>query len=66
MLLPALEKLYGCSIKKESKKMENKRINGNDLIALGYKENHTLGVALKINSKRHGFTRVEILEKFKA
>lgn len=46
--------------------MENKRINGNDLIALGYKENHTLGVALKINSKRHGFTRVEMLEKFKS
>ena len=66
MLLPALEKLYGCSIKKERKKMENKRINGNDLIALGYKENHSLGVALKINSKRHGFTRVEMLEKFKS
>ncbi len=46
--------------------MENKRINGNDLIALGYKENHTLGAALKINSKRHGFTRVEMLAKFKS
>lgn len=46
--------------------MENKRINGNDLIALGYKENHTLGAALKINSKRHGLTRTEMLAKFKA
>lgn len=46
--------------------MENKRINGNDLIALGYKENHTLGAALKINSKRHGFTRAEMLAKFKS
>ncbi|WP_433903413.1 RtcB family protein [Sphingobacterium puteale] len=46
--------------------MENKRINGNDLIALGYKENHTLGAALKINSKRHGLTRTEMLGKFKA
>ncbi|WP_286857578.1 MULTISPECIES: RtcB family protein [Sphingobacterium] len=46
--------------------MENKRINGNDLIALGYKENHTLGAALKINSKRHGLTKTEMLDKFKA
>ncbi len=46
--------------------MENKRINGNDLIALGFKENHTLGVALKINSKRHGYTREEMLEKFRS
>ncbi|VTR50777.1 RtcB family protein [Sphingobacterium thalpophilum] len=46
--------------------MENKRINGNDIVALGYKENHTVGIALKINSKRHGFTRTEMLAKFKA
>lgn len=46
--------------------MENKRINGNDLIALGYKENHALGTALKINSKRHGLTKTEMLNKFKA
>jgi len=31
--------------------MENKRINGNDLIALGYEENFALGEALKINKK---------------
>ena len=45
--------------------MENKRINGNDLIALGYKENHAMGVALKINKKRLGLTKEEMLQKFK-
>lgn len=45
--------------------MENKRINGNDLIALGYKENHAMGVALKINKKRLGFTREQMLINFK-
>lgn len=44
--------------------MENKRINGNDLIALGYEENFALGEALKINKKRLGFTREEMLSKF--
>ncbi|TYR32600.1 RtcB family protein [Sphingobacterium phlebotomi] len=47
------------------RKMENKRINGNDLIALGYKENHAMGVALKINKKRLGFTREQMLVNFK-
>lgn len=46
--------------------MENKRITGNDLIALGYKEDHVMGVALKINKKRLGFTREQMLEKFKS
>ena len=46
--------------------MENKRINGNDLIALGYKENLAIGVALKINKKRLGFSKEEMLTKFKA
>lgn len=45
--------------------MENKRINGDDLIALGYKENYAMGVALKINKKRLGFSREQMLEKFK-
>lgn len=45
--------------------MENKRINGNDLIALGYKENHAMGVALKINKKRLGFNREQMLTLFK-
>src|SRR5690606_19964288 len=47
------------------KKMENKRISGNDLLALGYKENHAMGVALKINKKRLGFSREQILDIFK-
>ena len=45
--------------------MENMRINGNDLIALGHKENEALGVALKINRLRLGYKRDEMLEKFK-
>jgi len=45
--------------------MENNRINGNDLIAIGYKENHAMGVALKINKKRLGYTREEMLNHFK-
>lgn len=45
--------------------MENKRINGNDLIALGYKENHAMGVALKINKKRLGYSREQMLDKFR-
>ncbi|MFD1166884.1 RtcB family protein [Sphingobacterium daejeonense] len=45
--------------------MENMRINGNDLIALGYKENEALGVALKINRLRLGYKREEMLQKFK-
>ena len=45
--------------------MENKRINGNDLIALGYKENEAMGVALKINRLRLGYKREEMLQKFK-
>lgn len=45
--------------------MENKRINGNDLIAIGYKENEALGEALKINKKRLGYNREEMLNMFK-
>lgn len=45
--------------------MENKRINGNDLIAIGYKENEALGEALKINKKRLGYNREEMLTMFK-
>ena len=39
-------------------------INGNDLIALGYPENEILGIALKINKKRNGLTKVEMLQKY--
>lgn len=42
----------------------NKPINGNDLIDLGYPENEILGVALKINKKRTGFTKIEMLDKY--
>lgn len=41
-----------------------KPINGNDLIALGYPENELLGIALKINKKRNGLTKVQMLERY--
>jgi tRNA-splicing ligase RtcB len=41
------------------------RINGNDLIALGYEQGPVLGIALKINKKRNGFTREEMLHHYK-
>ena len=44
--------------------METK-INGNDLIHLGYSEGNLIGIALKINNKRNGFTKVQMLENFK-
>lgn len=44
---------------------ENKQINGNDLLALGYPENKLLGIALKANKKRTGLTRVEMLAHYK-
>ena len=44
--------------------METK-INGNDLINLGYSEGNLIGIALKINNKRNGFTKVQMLENFK-
>ena len=36
---------------------QNKPINGNDLIALGYPENEILGIALKINKKKEMVTQ---------
>lgn len=44
----------------------SQHINGNDLIALGYPQNELLGIALKINKKRNGFTKVEMLQHYKA
>lgn len=41
-------------------------INGNDLIALGYHQGAVLGLALKINRKRNGYTRVDMLAHYKA
>ncbi len=46
--------------------MENKRINGNDLLALGYAENTALGVALKLNKMRLGYTREQMMTHFAA
>ncbi|MVZ66518.1 RtcB family protein [Sphingobacterium sp. DK4209] len=46
--------------------MENKRINGYDLIELGFPENISLGIALQINKQRLGFSREEMLAKYKA
>lgn len=44
---------------------ENKKpINGADLIALGYPENELLGIALKINKKRNGLTKAQMLEHY--
>lgn len=42
----------------------SQQINGNDLIALGYPENELLGVALKMNKKRTGFNRLEMLQHY--
>jgi tRNA-splicing ligase RtcB len=44
----------------------NTTINGNDLISLGYSQNHILGVALKINRKRNGYTKAEMLQHYKS
>ena len=41
------------------------RINGNDLIALGYEQGLILGIALKINKKRNGYKREEMLAFYK-
>jgi len=43
-----------------------KEINGNDLIALGYPKNKILGIALKVNKKRTGYTREEMLRHYAA
>jgi chromosome segregation protein len=40
-------------------------INGNDLMEIGLPQGQIIGIALKINSKRHGFTREEMLAHFK-
>lgn len=42
------------------------RINGNDLIALGYEQGSLLGTALKINKKRTGYNREEMLNHYKS
>ncbi len=39
-------------------------INGNDLLNLGYPEGYVIGVALKANRKRNGFTREKMMEAY--
>ena len=40
-------------------------INGNDLKELGFPQGQIIGIALKINSKRNGFNREQMLAHFK-
>ena len=42
------------------------KISGNDLLALGYVEGEILGAALKINKKRVGFNREQMMEHYQA
>lgn len=44
----------------------NTQINGKDLIELGYPEGTLVGIALKINKKRNGFNRAEMLIHYAA
>jgi tRNA-splicing ligase RtcB len=44
----------------------NTPINGTDLIALGYAENAVLGIALRINRGRNGFTKEQMLVNYAA
>ena len=45
-------------------KMMNTKINGTDLLALGYAEGSLIGIALKINNKRTGNTKEEMLANY--
>lgn len=42
----------------------NTPINGKDLLALGYAEGSLIGIALKCNRKRTGFTKEQMLENY--
>lgn len=42
----------------------NTQINGNDLLDLGYAEGNLIGIALKCNRKRTGFSKAQMLENF--
>jgi len=43
----------------------NNKVNGNDLLALGFEEGKSLGLALKLASFQEGVTREELLEWLK-
>uniref|UniRef100_UPI00404B483B RtcB family protein n=1 Tax=Flavobacterium sp. TaxID=239 RepID=UPI00404B483B len=42
----------------------NTQINGTDLLDLGYAEGNLIGIALKCNRKRTGFSKEQMLENF--
>jgi tRNA-splicing ligase RtcB len=42
------------------------QINGFELMELGFPEGKIIGIALKINSKRHGLKRDEMITNFKS
>jgi tRNA-splicing ligase RtcB len=44
----------------------NTPINGNDLLALGYEQGSIMGIALRINKKRTGYTRAEMMTHYTA
>ena len=50
---------------RKSKIKMNTPINGNDLMGLGFPQGHIIGLALKINSKRNGFNRDQMMAHFK-
>ena len=43
----------------------NTPINGNELMELGFPQGQIIGIALKINSKRNGFNREQMMAHFK-
>ncbi len=43
----------------------NTPINGFELLEMGYPEGTVIGVALKVNKKRNGFTRDEMIQQYK-
>lgn len=43
----------------------NTQINGTDILELGFPEGKIIGIALKINSKRNGFNRDQMITNFK-
>ncbi|WP_136666525.1 RtcB family protein [Flavobacterium sp. H122] len=43
----------------------NTPINRNDLLAIGYESSEALGIALRINKKRLGFTREQMMAHYK-
>lgn len=42
------------------------QINGTNLLAIGYPQNELLGIALKVNKKRTGYNREEMMQHYEA